>query len=268
MGKKVQILTRARIPNAETSETELAWFNATSADLANATQNRVGVCNLYGLVTDARTARQYLRSGLQQVAADCVRVSIDTWFDSPNDQPMANFSLVDSTGTDIGHDEGPRGKMTGLSDSTRRFICCQRLADSARLEDVFLTVPWTMCSPTDQIQNVMTARVCNLLERAAVTASVRGLGGKAAYNAATSTSGPALTDKARRAIQGQVYQVVAQAGAPYIQNAGDAAIDTGLVQVNPGVTVSGGNLLAVSGTIHPKVFGYVKDLTWNLDVSE
>ena len=160
--------------------------------------------------------------------------------------------------------------MSGLSDNTQgnRFLCVERLADAARLEDVFTTAPWTFFSSSDQIQNAMTARVCNLCERAAVTASIGTLGGKSAYKAATGSTAATLTDRSRRAIQAVVFKEVSQAAAQYITNATDAAIDTGLVQVNQNVTVTGGNLLGVSGTLHPEVFGYVKDLTWTLNVGQ
>jgi hypothetical protein len=270
MGKRVLIVTRARIPNAETSESETTWFSSIASDLHSSNQNRTVVSAIYGLVTDAMTGRKYLRNGLQQVAADVARVGIADWFDSPSDQPMSNFSLVDANGVDVGHDEGPRGAMSGLSDNTQgnRFLCVERLADAARLEDVFTTAPWTFFSSSDQIQNAMTARVCNLCELAAVTASIGTLGGKSAYKAATGSTAATLTDRSRRAIQAVVFKEVSQAAAQYITNATDAAIDTGLVQVNQNVTVTGGNLLGVSGTLHPEVFGYVKDLTWTLNVGQ
>ncbi len=53
-----------------------------------------------------------------------------------------------------------------------------------------------------------------------------------------------------------------------IQNWDDASLDTGLVQVNPIVTVSGGNLLSVTGSLAPLVFGYLLNLGFTLAVQQ
>jgi hypothetical protein len=265
-GKTCVILTRARNPN--TGEGESTWGTSISAAFVGSSNSKISLVAAYGLITDAMTSRQYLRSLLTQFAADTIRVDLADWPDAPADRKMANVKIVNAAGVDVGHDEGPRGVFTGLSDETQgnRFWCVQRLPDVARVEDVFSTVPWTMFAAGDTIQNLMTARVVNLARRVSKSAAVTQLGGRLAYNAASGSNPATLTDRARRAAQSVIYGALAPVMKPYIQNAGDAALDTGLVQVSPTVTVTGGNLLHLTITLSLKVYGYVLAETFNVAV--
>lgn len=270
MGKRVTILGRTRLPDRETSETEAAWSADAASDFLTAADSSVGLVALYGLQTDAMTGRQYFRSALAQVAADFVRVPRSTWPDSPSDQPMANFSLVDSTGATVGHDEGPRGSVTGLSNDAlgNRFICGQRLPDASRMEDVFLCVPWTLYAADERIRNVQTRRVVNAIERETVAAGTTGMGSKLRYFPAVGATPARLTTASRRAIQSVIYTHLASVFKDDIQNTDDASLETGLVQVNPNITVSGGNLAAVSVTVSPLVFGYLLTLNVTLAIQQ
>lgn len=269
-GKRVTVVARTRIPDAETSETEAAWAASIAADLHGSYDSTIAMVATYGLVTDAMTGNQYLRSDLQQFAADVVRVNRSVWPNCPDDQPEQNFTLVNAAGSDVGHDEGPRGALTGLSDQDQgnRFICSQRLPDSARLEEVFSTVPWVMFAPGEKIQNIMVRRIANAMEREAVSAGNTGLGGKLRYTPASGSTPAMLTAPSRRAVQKFTYDLLARDFASDIQNTADAGLDTGLVQVNPRVTVTGGNLLGVSETLAPLVQGYLLSLAITLAVQE
>lgn len=269
-GKRVTVVARTRIPDAETSETEAAWAASIAADLHGSYDSTIAMVATYGLVTDAMTGNQYLRSDLQQFAADVVRVNRSVWPNCPDDQPEQNFTLVNAAGSDVGHDEGPRGALTGLSDQDQgnRFICSQRLPDSARLEEVFSTVPWVMFAPGEKIQNIMVRRIANAMEREAVSAGNTGLGGKLRYTPAAGSTPAMLTAPSRRAVQKFTYDLLARDFASDIQNTADAGLDTGLVQVNPRVTVTGGNLLGVSETLAPLVQGYLLSLAITLAVQE
>jgi len=260
-GKDVAVLYRTRIPDAETSETESAWAAAITADLHN-THDSGTVCDAtFGLVTDAMTGNQYLRSDFAQWAADVVRINRVEIPDVPSDRPEANFTLITKSGALVGHDEGPRGNVTGLSDDSQgnRFRSTMRFADQTRIEDVFSTVPWTMYGSTDQIFNLPTLRVCNAIKRVARSAGTGALGGRLRYTPATSTAGAALTYPAQNAVHGVIYDALKKEFSNDIQNIDDASLN-GLVQVNPAVTVSAGNLLKVSARIKPVVFGYLVDL--------
>jgi hypothetical protein len=272
-GKRATVICRTRLPNFESSESETTWAGLVEADFAAFTDSTLIVRAAYGLSTDAMTGRQYLRSNLPQFAADVVRVGRSEFPDVPADRRMANFALVDSTGATIGHDEGTRGAVTGMSNDTlgNRFSCDQRLPDFARREEVFCTVPWTMYAADERIRNLPTRRIANALERTAVSAGTSALGGRLNYipadpNVPGSTA--QLTPASRAALHGVIYSAIKADFKNDIQNAADAGLDTGLVQIDPTVTVTGGNLLQVSVTIAPLVFGYLLNLVVTLAVQQ
>jgi hypothetical protein len=268
MGKKCGCLIDCGTPDFSTSETEAAWVARLIADFEGFDDSSIEPLAMYGLITDSLTGRQYKRSFMAQYAADWLRVARSEIPDAPADRPMSYCSLVDSDGTDIGHDEGPRGAVTGLSSSDNRFSCCMRLPDMNRLEDVYSTVPWTCFAADERITNMPTRLVCNALERTAISAGTTGLGGKLFYNKAKGSTPAMLTDASRRALQGTIFQACAQEMRGDIRNWNDAALDSGLVQINPVVTVANGNMLTVSGLLAPEVAGYLVSLPFTLSVQE
>lgn len=247
------------------TESEADWAANVAEDFLGFDDSRVHIRATYGLLTDATTTRQYLRSDAAQFCADVVRTARVTWPCAPADQPVANFTLVDANGALVGHDEGPLGNVTGLSndDLGNRFGCNQRIANSVGINNVYNTVPWVMYATDERVRNLMVRRIVSAIERVTVQIGVPILGGNLAYTPAdpsTPGSQPKLTPQAVAAIQGALYRGLSQTFASDIQNASDASLNTGLVQVNPIVTVTGGNLLAISPTIAPRVFGYVLEL--------
>ena len=272
-GKRCVAIVRTRIPDAETSETDAAWNADIVDDWSGFDDSRINVRATYGLLTDAATTRQYLRSDLAQWAADVVRVSISDMPNVPADQAEANFTLVNASGVTVGHDEGVRGASTGLSDETQgnRFSSVMRLPDTARRESVFATVPWVMFAADERIKNLPTRRVVNALERTAVSAGTSALGEKLYYTPADPNvpgSTAMLTEASRNALHGVIFGALSSNFQQHIQNPNAAAVDTGLVQVHPVVTVTGGNLLTVSVTIAPLVFGYLLNLDIILAVQQ
>jgi hypothetical protein len=218
------------------------------------------------------TSRLYRRSNIAQFAADVVRIGRADFPDAPADQKMAGASIVDASGAALGHDEGPRGAFTGLSNDAlgNRFSCDMRLPDFARREDVYCTVPWVMYAADERIRNLPTRRIANAMERRAVAAGNAGLGGRLVYTPATSAPGsvPRLTPASRAAIHAAIYSPLKQEFATDIQNADAAGLDTGLVQVNPVITLTGGNLVKVAVTLAPLVFGYLLSLDLTLAVQQ
>jgi hypothetical protein len=267
-GKRVVALCRSRLPDYATSETDAAWSTDCATDYAALTDSRILVRAAYGLVSDAMTARQYRRSNLQQFAADVARVGRSIWPDCPNDQPMANFKLVDGNGLFVGHDEGPRGSSTGLSNDSlgNRLSCDMRLPDAARLEDVFTTVPWVLFATDERIRTLPVRRIANAMERVAISAGNTALGGNLGYTPAVGATPEQLTDSSRRALHAIIYNALATEFRTDIQNASAASLDTGLVQVSQAVTVTGGNLLNVPVTIAPLVKGQLLSLAITLAV--
>jgi hypothetical protein len=263
VGKRVTALCRSRLPNFDASETEAAWASAVEADFVSFIDSRILVRAGYALVTDAMTGRQYRRSTLQQFAADVVRVGRANWPCAPSDRDTGlsgepNVSLVDASGATVGHDEGPRGAVTGMSNDAlgNRFSCEQRIPDPSVRESVFNAVPWVMAAPDERIRNLMVRRLANAIERVTVAAGLPKLGSKVFYTKTGLTSG-VLTPASRNAIQGSIYQAVSSEFGQEIDNANDAAVDTGLVQVSPSISISGGNLVRVSVTVSPSIGGFV-----------
>jgi hypothetical protein len=269
-GKQCLCLFRTRLPDAETSETDAAWNTSVAADfLAFQDSSMAGVAT-YGLLTDASTGRQYLRSDLAQYAADVARVDIQNIPNCPADRREANFTLVNSSGTTVGHDEGVRGSSTGLSNSDlgNRFVCSMRLADQARREDVYSTIPWVMYAPDERIRTVPARRVANALTRVAVSAGNTALGGIVRFMAASGSVPAQLTESSRLALQGVIYNALASRFRTVIQNASDASVDTGLVQVASNIVVAAGNLVTVAVTLAPRMFGYIQTINVVLSVQE
>jgi hypothetical protein len=268
-GKDVAILFRTRVPDAENAETETAWGASIIADFHDFTDESLIADATYGLLTDAMTTRQYKRSDLAQFAADVVRVKRADMPDVPADRAEANFKLIDSKGITVGHDEGPRGNFTGLSDATQgnRFRSTMRFPDPSRLESVYTTIPWTMYAVDDRIRNLPTLRICNAMKRIARAEGTSALGGRLRYNPATDTTPAQLTYAAQLAVHKVLFSKISTEFKDDIQNPMDAALN-GLVQVNPIVTVHDGNVLDVEVTLAPLVFGYLQNLKVILSVQQ
>ncbi len=272
-GKDLVCLIRVRTRNAETGETETAWSAAVAADFLNFSDYRQVAHAGYGLTTDAATGRQYLRSTFAQFVADVVRVDRVTWPCGPADRPRANVRLSNANGLGIGHDEGARGVARNLSvfEDGNRFSCDYRDARSPAAELVYGSMPFTLYGPLDAIRNLPTLRVINAIERVALAAAFFSLGGTVAYNAAEAGvigSVPTLPDTTRNAIQAAILQAISAEFATDIQNASDYDIETGLVRIPSTCSVTGGNLVTISATLAPKVFGYVISIPLTIAVQE
>ncbi len=273
-GKRCTAIFRSRIPNAETGETEAAWVASVAAEYLTYEDSRICWRAGYHLVTDAMTSRQYFRANLQQLAADVVRNPRALWPCAPADPGTGlggepNVSLVDADGVTVGHDEGSRGDATGLANDAlgNRASCEMRIAESSVRESVFNTVPWVLYAADEQIRNLPTRRLVNAITSTAIAAGLIELGAHLFFKRLTPTTGT-LTPASRRALQGSIYQAVSGEFGAEIENAADAAVDTGLVQISPAITISGGNLIGVSGTVNPKIGGFVISIALTLTTQE
>lgn len=266
-GKRCTCFVKVRNPDFEASETDAAWNTAIAANFFSFTDSNIIKVAMYGLITDSMTARQYRRSLFSQACADVARIPRAQLPNVPADQPMAKCKLVDATGNTVGHDEGPRGSSTGLSNDElgNKFWCNQRLPDAARREEVYCTVPWTSYASGERIRNMGVRRLANAIERVAVTAGNATLGEDLFFIPGAS---PRLTEDSRAALHATIFTALRDQFKGEILNWDDGALDNGLVQVNPAVTVSGGNLLTISVTLAPVVPGYVLKLNITLAVQE
>ncbi len=258
-GKVVTCLARSSDRDWENDETEQEWSDRIAAEWLTYDDSRITVIPDFGHITDAMTGRVYLRSRFAQIAADIVAAGISTWAGSPNAAPsgMSNVSTVNANGDDVGHDEGPRGTGTGLADFVQgnRFLCLFRDVD----ERVWTTVPSVLYGDGERIRNVMARRTVNAIKRVARAAAFTSLGGKIHYNKADPNvpgSLPTLPQTERTGLQSVVLQALA-IFADDIDNASDANITTGLVQVGQTVTVTGGNLVSITITVAPEIAGYI-----------
>lgn len=271
-GKEPTVLAETRLPDFETDETETAWKEAVETDFLSFDDSRICALAGYGLVHDLRTGNDYLRSGIAQVAADVVRVDRPVWPNCPNDRPagMENFLLTDSSGALIGHDEGAMGNVTGLSndDLGNRFASFYRDAKSGSATAVFQTVPWVLAASDEDIRNLMMRRVANALKRTVLATSFTALGATTFYTPADPEQNlPAmLTEEARRSIRATIFGQLNVNHRDDIQNYGDDDPDTGLVQVNPVVTITGGNLVNVEVIVSALVKGNILSVSTTLDI--
>ncbi len=271
-GKRVNIWARTRLPDFDGDETNAEWKADIKDDFFTFYDSRIHVRATYLDITDAVTSAVYFRSDLAQYAADVVRTARVTYTDAPADRPMANVSLT-RNGALVGNDEGPMGQGgIALSDPSQgtRFGCNQRVADPPRYGLVFCTFPWVMNAPDERIQNQMARRIATAMERVAVTAGVGSLGSALAYTPADGTPGSQdmLTAVSVAAIQGAIFGALTGEFSGDIQNAGAAALDgTGLVQVDPVITVTGGNIRATA-TLSPLMFGYLVQLGITMAVQQ
>ena len=271
-GKRVAVAVRVRDLNYEHSpnpETDGEWTTAVPDAIDSFTDSCDAAVAAYGLVTDVMTGRQYLRNPLSLFVANSLRVGRANIPNAPCDKPIPGFKLVDSTGKLVGHDEGPRGQSTGLSNaslgSRGRFVSTQRLADMNHSEDVYFTVPWVLYQTDERIRNWPTRRIANAIERETVTAGNKIPGLRVGYNKATQNTPATLTRRGLLLIHNTLFDAVGPFDGE-IDNAKDASLDTGIIQVNPAVSVSNGNILAVDYTIAASVQGYVTKLSGTLSI--
>lgn len=273
IGRDVTCRARTRLPDFESNETEAAWLTSVEAAYQNADDSRISLEATYGLITDAVTSRQYRRSLLAQNAADLVRVPRSQWAGSPSDVQagagIPNVILIDSTGATVGHDEGPQGAATGLSNSVlgNRFACVQRLAIASDRQAVYTTVPWVLYASDEAIRTVMLRRLINAMKRVTRVASKPLLGSAKFYSSTGATTGT-LTPSSRKSIHGVIFKALSSEFGAELLNGADAALDTGLVQVSPSVTVAPGRLLTLSITIAPQPPGFVTTIDETLTIKE
>jgi|WetSurMetagenome_2_1015567.scaffolds.fasta_scaffold00291_3 hypothetical protein len=271
MGKLPVLIGRTRTPSVATNENDAAWNASVAGAFSASFDDRIVLVAGYLLTTYAVSSRQYLRSPLAEMVASVARVSIKSIPLMPYDQPMTACTLVDATGATIGHDEGTRGLSTGLSNETlgNRFWCTFRWPDVARREEVYATVPWTLFTVDSRIKDLPTRRVANAIERAAISAGISDTGADVYYypaNPTDPTSYNRLAPASRAAIQAKVFARLSSEFRGTIQNADDASLETGLVQISDRVVKSGSGLLTVSGVITPVVFGHLLSLDFTLAI--
>jgi hypothetical protein len=270
-GKRVTAIVRQSGFDLENGETEAQWSARVAAELSAYDDSRIHARTTWSMITDAMTGRRYIRATLAQFAADTVRVEIDQEPCAPNDRAASQVSLVDSTGADIGHDEGPRGTATGLSNEGigNRYGCEMRLPDQEVRESVYDTVSWMLYATGESITRLPQRRLANAMEREALSAARPLLGSDIFYTPADPndpSSQNVMTAKSVAKVHGLIYQRLSTKFQGKIQNADDASLNTGLVQVNPVITVGTGNAITIAIVLAPRFKGLLLSLAFTLTV--
>jgi hypothetical protein len=274
-GKIVEAVVHTAWPKVDGTQSETAWAASVAADFLSFNDDRIWPVEGHKTrVIDPYTAQIWNRTWAYAFFARMVASERNVWPASPNDggftDPNSGSALVqlyDSNNVLLGHDEGPSGNITGLSDPVglgNRFVCIMRGQTVNTRRTVYTTVPWVAYTVggTGRIFTGMQRRIAHAIERAALEVSFPELGGTAFY--VTDSNGVStLTPGAQDAIHHVIFDALTgDTFADDIQNSADDNPTTGLVQVQSVITVAPGNLELVNVILAPKVAG--KILTINL----
>lgn len=275
LNRRMVALARTRVRDLEAGETEEEWKDAIELDFPVGTVDdaRISLFSSYAYETDARTLNVYLRSGFAQYCTDVVRVPINLPPCAPADQPATGLTIWTNADVQVGHDEGGRGDVTGLSnaDLGNRFVSTVSGEDPLRGNTVHFTFPWVLAGADEDIKSLMQRRIATSMERVAISAVIDAGGITLDYDAPPEDNpsvGYLLTSTSRDALHGVIFNALSARFAPFIQNADDADIETGLVWINPSITVSSGKRVAVEYMIRMRNQGILTTSVGVLKVQE
>lgn len=269
VGKVVDAVIHTRWPLVDGSESESTWATSVATDYLSFNDDRIEkIEGKKTIVIDPVTAQIHHRTWAYAYFARMVNAERNTWVGSPDDGGFAApnggtdlVQLYDASGTLIGHDEGPSGNVTGLSDASglgNRFTCLMRGATPQTRRKAYTTVPWVAFTSGGRIFTWMQRRIAQAIERDALDVSFASLGGTSFYDTDTATNISTLTIPARNAIHHVIFgALTGDKYAEDIENSADDDPTTGLVQVNPVVTVAAGNLVTIAVTLAPKIAGKI-----------
>lgn len=268
--RRMVALAYTRLPDFENSEAEQDWYDAISAEYPVGTvdDSRVSLLAAYCHTTIARDVNTYRRAGFAQFCADVARVPISDPPCAPVDQPATGVSVWESD-VQVGHDESFRGDVTGLSnaDIGNRFICHMNSEDPLLGDAVYYTYPWTLAGASDQIKSLPMRRIATSMERVAVSAAT-GAGGAQLDYYTDEVGTKRLKDVSRNALHAVIFGALSERFKPYIQNADDADVETGLVWINPVITVATGQRVSVQYEIRVRYRGVLISFAGTFVVKE
>ncbi len=267
VGKCVDAVIHCRGLNLATSETEATWAPLIVADYLAFNDDRITkIEGKQTIVVDPTTAQVWHRTFAYAFFARMLASERNVWPASPADggftDPKSGQLLVqlyDSANALIGHDEGPSGLTTGLSDASglgNRFTCLVRGATPQTRLIAYTTVPWVAWTSGGRVYTMMQRRIANAIERAALEVSFAQLGGTVFYDTVAGVS--TLQTEYKNAIHSVIFNALT--GIQFeddIENSADDDPVTGLVQVQPIITVAPGNLATIAAILAPKVAGKI-----------
>lgn len=260
-GKRVKATIVSR--GANSGESESTWFASVAADFLAFNDDRIEFKEGYRLLMrDPVTSRQYLRTWVPAYFARMLSQSRRTWAGSPDDGGLDGVQLYTAAGALVGHDEGPSGNITGLSDigQGNRFGCVFRGATPQTRLAVYTTPPWVAFNEatigSDPVFLSMVRRVCFNAERAAMAVSFSDLGGSVFTDIDPTTGIVTLQPDSQDAIHGTLFDALTIATKGDVENSGDADPVTGLVAVSSVVTKAQ-QLVTVPITLNLSIGGWI-----------
>ena len=268
-GKRWSLICRFRDPlPAETIDNYILAYQAYEATHHDSriTLIRAG----QGLVTDALTARQYLRSPLAPYCArlqSCYVVAGERGEKLAQNPgwvargPLEGFTIKDSAGntlsTAVDVAEYAGGDAQAGAATGGGVSCVWRHEEewvgtyvSNELQ-VLYDVGETILTPMDR-------RVANALERRAVNVATGSIGGADVFDPASLTLDSEIQDG--------IAAKVAKAIKADLANEGQNLTDPTIVQIDPVVSVTG-STVTISGAVKPRLYGYTGPLNLTFTAS-
>lgn len=260
-GKEPACLVRFRDPTA--GETDSAYILAFRAFAAACVDDRVSCVAGSGRLTDVLRGYVYHRSGLPALLARFQGNSVipGKLGERITQHPgfvgrgaLENFSLVDTGGNLVGHDEQVRGGIDGPVGATGGGITFYRVPNPD-ITGTYVSAAPTLHSSTSTILTFMDRRLANGIKRAAAAIAWLEIQGADVFDPVTFELDPDLRD----GIAAKIASAIAQrygGDNPEFQN----YEDPNLVTIDPTVTVIGSEV-SITGSINVRFYGYTKSVT-------
>lgn len=252
--KRPTLIVRFRDPNS--GETDAQYITAFQTFRAAAGDDERIVCVAgTGWLTDLYRGYVYERSGLADLLARIQGMSAiggalgEKVAQSPGYAqrgPLPNFSVRDSNGDPVGHDEALRSGILGPNGGKGGGLCFYYEAHETVAGTYVAGAP-TMYPQGSNVLTLMDNRVSSGIERVLYAVAFTFLQGADIFDADTLT----LDDDIRDAMASAAMRVIKADYANEIQNADDP----NLVTVSDTVTVDGPNV-TISWQVNDRLFGY------------
>jgi len=253
--KRWLLTVRFRDPNS--GETDTQYITAFQTFVNANHDSRIECVAGSGWLTDAFRAFVYNRSGLPALLArkqsfkavpgqEGERLAQNPGWVARG--PLEGFTLKDTNGNTIGHDEAIRAGIAATPGAPSGGGQAFYFLQDARLAGTYADNRGTvMYAPTNTVLTPMDRRVANAIEQIAVSLSLESIGGADIYDQVTF----ALDDDIRDGLASKIVQAIKANYAREFQN----AEDPNLVVIDATVTVSG-QLVTITGTLNVRFYGY------------
>lgn len=253
--KRPTVLVRFRDPTAGESDAAyvaaFATFRAACAD-----DERISIVDAPGILTDLFRGYSYARSAFADIlarvqgmaaisGAQGERVAQSLGYTARG--PLPNFTIRDSAGNPVGHDEALRSGLSGPLASKGGAICVYYEAHEDVAGTYVVATPACLHGVGASVVTFMDNRVSSGIERALYAVAFSFLGGADTWDPDTLI----LDDDLRDAMAGAAMAAIKANYANEIQNADDP----NLVTVDEKIAVDGPRV-TVGWFVNDRLFGY------------